>query len=283
MNAFTKTPLEYFGYNCFDNSSSAILARKQQYCKFIKSTCVKPRKSEPHIKVGICTVGSTVNRESQVEPVLICPQRFKEDIMFETIRQHYLAKWDNVKWVTEVNLGVGGNIDYVAVELGKNGKINNFLCVEIQAAGTTGSPYGYIKEFLAYGKFINSYTFGINWANEFSKTMMQQAYKKGRIIAHWNRKLVFVLQDLALKYLIKANDCSSLTSYNEILPIDFCCFAASKNIHGNLSLSPHSIYSTSLDGIQQMLGGSPEDEWLTQEDFIKNIWKKGLEDGIFAR
>lgn len=281
MSDLKKQPLEYFGYTCSDESSPAKLARKQQYCKFIKSTCVKPRKSEPAIKVGICTVGATVNRGAQIEPVIICPQRFKENIVFETIRERYLSHWENVKWVTEVNLGVGGNVDYVAVELNARGKINDFLCVEIQAAGTTGSPYGYIKDLLNDGKFTESYTFGINWANEFSKTMLQQAYKKGRILSHWKRKLVFVLQDVAIQYLRKANDCSQLTPYNPNLPIDFCSFSLNERANGEFVLSPNSIFSTSLEGIKTILGGSPIEEWPTEEDFIENIWKKGLEDGIF--
>jgi len=33
--------------------------------------------------------------------------------------------------------------------------------------------------------------------------MMQQAYKKGKIIDHWKRKIIFVVQDIAIDYLIK--------------------------------------------------------------------------------
>ena len=47
----------------------------------------------------------------------------------------------------------------------------------------------------------DSYNYGINWANEFMKTMMQQVYKKGKIIHSWGRKIIFVVQDLAIDYL----------------------------------------------------------------------------------
>ena len=59
-----------------------------------------------------------------------------------------------------------------------------------RTAGTTGTPYPYVKELLEYGHYTGrNYTYGINWANEFAKTMMQQAYKKGKIVEYWNRKI----------------------------------------------------------------------------------------------
>ena len=36
------------------------------------------------------------------------------------------------------------------------------------------------------------------------KTMMQQVYKKGQVIETWNKKIVFVIQDVALEYLENA-------------------------------------------------------------------------------
>ena len=50
--------------------------------------------------------------------------------MFETIRQKYLSDWKNVKWIQEVNIGVGGNVDYVAVEVDDFDVVKDFLCVE---------------------------------------------------------------------------------------------------------------------------------------------------------
>ncbi len=55
-----------------------------------------------------------------------------------------------------------------------------------------------------YGHYKNAYTYGLNWANEFMKTMMQQVYKKGQVIETWNKKIVFVIQDVALEYLENA-------------------------------------------------------------------------------
>ena len=214
MKQIKKRPTEVFGFDCDANLNEKAfrLAIKQQYCKYIKSTCVKPRKSEPTVKVGICSLGASMANDKAMRPVIICPQRFKEESVFETVRQQYLESWKNVKWIPEVNIGVGGSVDFVAVEVGKNGEIKDFLCVELQAAGTTGSPYPAVQEIISSGKFESgSYNYGINWANEFSKTMMQQAYKKGKILESWKRKIVFVVQDVAIDYLKTATDCSMLT------------------------------------------------------------------------
>lgn len=285
MRNIGKFPVEVFCYDYEDNSDSCISARKQQYCKYIKGTCVKPRKSEPQKKVGICTLGATVNREKKLYPVVICPQRFKDDAMFETIREKYLSTWKNVKWIQEVNIGVGGNVDYVAVEVDENDLVKDFLCVEIQAGGTTGTPYPYVVELLNSGKYSGKkHTYGVNWANEFSKTMMQQAYKKGKIVESWHRKIVFVVQDLAMIYLKGACDCSKLSDFNPDYPVDFCSFKLDwDELQEKWSLFFDKIWSTTIKGIDLMLGGANVNEYPTEDDFIGNIIRKGVTDGILSR
>ena len=283
MKQIGKYPIEIFCCDFESHSASTKLAHKQQYCKYIKGTCVKPRKSEPHIKVGICSLGSTVNKSREIYPVIICPQRFKEDSMFETIRQKYLSHWQNVKWIQEVNIGVGGNVDYVAVEGDEDDIVRDFLCVEIQAAGTTGTPYPYVREILTLGHYSGKhYTYGINWANEFSKTMMQQAYKKGKIVESWKRKIVFVVQDLAMEYIKANSDCSKLVEGNPFLPVDFCSFKLLWDDEKEWKLEFDNIKSTSVEGINLILGGAKVNEYPTEEEFKINIIKKGLADGILA-
>jgi hypothetical protein len=282
MKTIGKYPIEVFCYDYENKTESCQLAIKQQYCKYIKDTCVKPRKSEPHIKVGICSLGSTVNKSREVHPVIICPQRFKEDSMFETIREKYLSHWKNVKWIQEVNIGVGGNVDYVAVEVDEYDRVKDFLCVEIQAAGTTGTPYPYVKELIELGHYTNSSkpSYGINWANEFTKTMMQQAYKKGKIVESWNRKIVFVVQDLAIEYLQATSDCSMLTDYNPNYPVDFCTFSLKWINDNRWSLVYDNIRSTTIEGINKIIGGANVSEYPTVKEFIGYIVKKGISDGV---
>ena len=283
MKTIGKYPIEVFGFDFEDDTATCLSARRQQYCKYIKGTCVKPRKSEPQIKVGICSLGSTLNKGKEIHPVIICPQRIKEDSMFETIRQKYLSNWKNVKWIQEVNIGVGGNVDYVAVEVDDYDRVNDFLCIEIQAAGTTGTPYPYVRDLIENGKYsINKHSYGINWANEFSKTMMQQAYKKGKIVESWHRKIVFVVQDLAIEYLQHTSDCTLLTDYNKNYPVDFCTFNLSWVDGRQWSLVFNNIRSTTIEGINRIIGGANISEYLTVREFIGNIVKKGITDGVLS-
>lgn len=129
--------------------------------------------------------------DNDFEPMIICPNRFLENVVFETIKKKFFPAWkpEQTKWIKEVNLGVGGNVDFVAAKISENdGHVEDFLCVEFQANGTTGSPYGYVKDLISEGRYSKKYTYGLNWANEFMKTMMQQVYKKGNIVTHWGAK-----------------------------------------------------------------------------------------------
>lgn len=280
-----KIPTEIFGCPYKGQETKLKSALQQQYCHYIKGTCVKPRKSEPNIKVGICSLGYKGNFTDRHFPVIICPQRFKEDAMFDTIRERYLSHWTNIEWVSEVNIGVGGSVDYVAVTRNKKGEIIDFLCVEIQAAGTTGSPYPAIKDLIEFGEFkSDSYNYGINWANEFSKTMMQQAYKKGKIVHHWNRKIVFIVQDVAIDFVKKTADTSRLVNSDSTLPVDFCIFKLNwDEVQVSWKMEFDNIVSTDIEGINLILGGAGVDDYLTEQDFIKNIIKKGIHDGIFDK
>jgi hypothetical protein len=202
--------------------------------------------------------------------------------MFDTIRKHYLSHWTNVEWIAEVNMGVGGSIDYICNTKDKSGKIVDFLCIKIQAAGTTGTPYPAITDIMQTGHYRrDAYHYGINWANEFSKTMMQQAYKKGEIVNYWGRKIVFILQDLGLQYLQSTCYTSRLQHAAKDMPVDFCTFKMNwcETINA-WELTFDKIVSTDIEGINCMLGGAPTEMYLTEDEFIANIIKKGIADKI---
>lgn len=282
-----RLPVEYFCQDLENLTEDAKLAITQQYCRFLRTTCNKPRKSVPHIKVGICSLGSTVARSKTAYPVIIRPQRLKEEIMFKTIETQYLSSWKNIHWVQEVDMGVGGNVDYVAFELDGSGRITNFQCVELQAAGTTGSPYRYALA-MVNGEDTDDLrnsngdrvSFGINWANEFTKTMMQQAYKKGKIVEGWNRKIIFVVQDVAMKYLSKTSDCSLLEDFNAKLPVDFCTFKLEWSEKEGWHLVFDRIYSTSIEGINRIISGAEANNYPSPEEFKETAYKKAISDGI---
>ena len=187
MREIKKLPIEIFGHDVESDTDSAITARKQQYCKYLKASCNKPRKSEPHLKVGICSLGASV-KGGKKHPVIICPQRFKEEVMFDTIIQKYLTTWDSVKWVQEVNIGVGGSIDFVAVEVDSHDVVKDFLCVEIQAAGTTGTPYPYVKELLTDGHFSGKRYYEFDLSGEWTPA---NRYQNQTIVSPGRQSVIF--------------------------------------------------------------------------------------------
>lgn len=276
-----KFPIEVFGRVYTDISEAAINERAMQYCPYLGRECTKPRKSEPHIKVGICSVGYKGSFTNSFRPVIICPFRFLEDIVFQSIKERFFADWEEIKWVKEVNMGVSGNVDYVAVRIDTTTKKPvDFFCVEFQANGTTGSPYGYVKDLLKNGEYNHNYTFGLNWANEFMKTMMQQVYKKGNVVNAWGRKIVFVIQDVAMDYLKSAVDTSDLRT-NMDDPVHFMTYSEVwDEASSSYKLQPAEWLSADLEGINKILAGANAQDYLTDQGFLENAINKGKADGV---
>lgn len=278
-----KFPIEVFGHIYSDTGEEAINHRKCQYCPYLGRECTEPRKSEPHIKVGICTVGYKGSFLDHYEPVIICPFRFLDEVVYSSIHDRFFPNWDNTRWVKEVNMGVSGNVDYVALKTNEDGsQVDDFFCIEFQANGTTGSPYPYVQDLLKLGRYAGNYTFGLNWANEFMKTMMQQVYKKGQVVVHWNRKIVFVIQDVALQYLESAVDTSDLRN-NMDDPIHFMTYSLRWNEGDDRFEMYHDRWvSTDLDGVNRILAGANAEEYLTADTFLDNAIRKGKEDGVLS-
>ncbi len=275
-----KYPIEVFGYVYSNNTGEATSARQAQYCPYLCRECTKPRKSEPHIKVGICSLGYKGSFLENVEPVIVCPFRFLESVVFDSIRDKFFPEWENCRWVKEVNMGVSGNVDYVALKTTENGDdATDFFCVEFQANGTTGSPYPYVKDLLNHGNYGASYTYGLNWANEFMKTMMQQVYKKGQVVQAWGKKIVFVIQDVAMSYLEDAVDTSDLRATLD----DVIHFMTYKMVWSETEqkfvLQFDRWLSSDLNGINKILAGANSNEYLTSEEFLNNAIRKGKLDG----
>ena len=178
----SKVPVEWFGWKiptC--QSQNARVGQGHQECRFTESLCGKPRKSTPEIRTGICTVNVTGGFFEGTRRVIICPKRFEVDNFFSILSQRYFNSGVTVTFTPEVKMGAFGNVDYVASQnIPHNGQIDRRIVLfELQAGGTTGSPYPAIEDFIAHRRFLRtSYNFSINWANEFIKTMGQQIVKR---------------------------------------------------------------------------------------------------------
>lgn len=266
-----KFPIEIFGTLYNDNSPQALWSRNNQYCPYLKRECTKTRKSEPSIKVGICSVGYNISYSGNktIIPNIICPHRFLgEENLFYDIAKFFNPSWENISVVSEASMAMGGNVDYVAYTNNSMNEVEDFLCIELQANGTTGSPYGYVKELLEHQAYTGKkYTYGLNWANEFSKTMLQQAFKKGKIVTVWHKRIVFVIQDVAMQYLQQSMDTGALRKNMD----DNIHFITTTMVW-NGALNKYDLkldewYSTNVDGISKMIGGTAEHNYPTQDDF----------------
>ena len=272
---FTQHPTEIFGYAFTDLSSEAQTARNNQFCPFLEGECRKPRKSEPEIKVGVCSVGYKGNFLEKLTPVIVCPHRLQEKVVYNTIERLYFGVLTDdyqIKWASEVSCGVAGSIDFVAAKM-KSGIIEDFICVELQAAGTTGTPWPGVVDFKQTGRFKQqNYKYGINGANEFLKTMMQQVYKKGMVVEHWKKKIVFVIQDVGLDYIQSSTDASDLRDAREEDAIHFCTFKTTWDESLNAwQLKFNRRVSTNTEGVRKMLGGAHEDRLPTITEFQNKI------------
>ena len=272
---FTQHPTEIFGYPFINTTSEARTACENQFCPFLNSECKKPRKSEPEVKVGVCSVGYKGKFLEKITPIIVCPHRLEEKIVYSTVTDLYFGNLSDeyqIKWVPEVSCGVAGTIDFVAVKM-KEGLIEDFLCVELQAAGTTGTPWQAVLDFKEEGRFKQqTYKYGINWANEFIKTMMQQTYKKGMVIESWRKKIVFVIQDVGLNYIQSATDASGLHDARDEDAIHFCIFRTAWNKNLNAwQLEFDKRMSTDTEGVRKILGGAPEESFPTIDEFENNI------------
>ena len=84
-----------------------------------------------------------------------------------------------------------------------------------------------------------------------------------------------------MEYIQATSDCSKLEEYNPAFPVDFCSFDLKWKVD-RWGLEFNNIQSTTIEGINLIIGGAKVDEYPTEEEFIRNIIKKGLADGIFS-
>jgi len=270
-------PIEIFGHYTGSPVTKRISHDFLNYhCPFLNSECRKFRKSTPKVKIGTCTLGY------KSRPVIVCPYRFDTVEVFDTIANEFIPSQHHkkVKWVKEVAIGKAGSVDYVATVY-EDGAVKDFLCVEFQAGGTTGTPWQAIEEYKQHGKFLSeSYKYGINWANQYLKTMMQQVLKKGKIVSSWGRHIVFVLQDVGMDYILQSGR-GIKNRYDKGDPVQFFPFSLNFNEAQNRWILEPSgkMYSATLQGIQRILGGA--EDMPTEDDFKHTIAGKGIKDGVF--
>ncbi|MBN2396606.1 MAG: hypothetical protein JXC36_09150 [Candidatus Atribacteria bacterium] len=174
------------------------------HCPFINSVCTK----RSHLLEGpfpVCSISRWAKRGKErvnEGPVCICPNRlYQADIFTDVINNCWPGnKPVNYKVAYEVSLSSLGKIDCVLAETNSDGRIHQFISVELQTVDITGTY------FPAYDAFLNSRMlevqpkYNFNWRNVYKRYIMQLIFK-GFSHHHWNTRIVAVMQDVLVDRL----------------------------------------------------------------------------------
>ena len=226
---------------------------ENQYCNYLGKKCVKVRKSTPAISIGTCTVAYGKNKDC----VIICPHRLLENKQIFIDCIHLLTSHEpgnQFHIIPEVAIP-GGSVDYVLASV-KNGKVKDFVGIELQTMDTTGSVWGHRQAFLQSQGVVKALTeestFGMNWKMT-AKTILVQMHHKVSTFETLNRHLVLVLQDCLMNYMRKEFDFGHISTNAKIGDsFHFHSYSLSAN-SSKYQLSLVERTSTDSGGIAQCL------------------------------
>lgn len=250
--------LELFGHSTKVGNDSWQAIVGEQKCPFLGKTCYKVRKSNPEISIGTCTV----LYGKQESPIIICPTRLIEKRKIFTDCLHLLTTHEpgnELHIVPEVSIP-GGSVDYFLVSA-KNGKVKDFVGIELQTLDTTGTVWPERQRLLKElgidqnrNDEIPKKSFGMNWKMT-AKTILVQMHHKIHTFEHVNKKLVLIVQDKLLEYMTKEFNFAHLSNPAKIgEPMHFHAYSISEQKSLEYSLAMESRLSTDSDGIGQCLG-----------------------------
>jgi len=267
-----KHPVEFYGHPYFDDSDEAEDAYENEICPYLDQKCKKRRKSNNEITIGTCTVGYRKRGQSEYTPHVICPHRFETDAIFKEIPPLFTDEGELFR-VPEVSL-LGTSIDYV---MGKRdpdtGEILDFAGIEIQALDTTGKVWDH-KMAYEDGRDIEDVedSYGMNWAMSITKTMMQQAWKKGQAFQEWGENIIFLLQDVSMEYLRQNANTTRLEDAKVENPVHFYSYSLDYDYNDKeYNWSVDEKLSSDLEGVSQMMDSSEDDVPPTSDEFKKSI------------
>lgn len=194
-------PSEFFGFPPENKDKIALETQKKFWCPFLNKLCTKQTRLLKY-PLGACSVWH------MGEPYIICPSRFyfNEFCLIKHVGQEIL-KTEKVEIINEVKLKGFGTLDWVAFSLNKDGnEIENFCGIEIQSDSTTqtGKIVEAIVDFFN-NKLKDKYNYGLNTYNTI-KLSFTQMMNKGQVFESWDRKYVWVVQDVLFQNFSKRFD-----------------------------------------------------------------------------
>jgi hypothetical protein len=224
---------------------------KAQHCPFVGRRCYKIRKSDPEISIGTCTV------EYRDKPIIICPNRLLERRQIFTDCLHLLTGHEpgnELHVVPEITVP-GGSIDYILASV-RDGKVRDFVGIELQTLDTTGTVWPERQKFLATKGFNikdpGTKSYNMNWKMT-AKTILVQLHHKIRTFEGVNKHLVLAVQDRLLDYMVGEFSFDHLNNARTSDPMHFHSYQLQKVPEGH-RLKLDKRMSTDTDGIARCLG-----------------------------
>jgi hypothetical protein len=175
-----------------------------KWCPFLNRLCLKNRKSSPEVLIGSCTV--SYGKENRA--IIICPHRLLERRQIFTDCLHLLTLHEpgnEFHIISEVSIP-GGSVDYFLASV-RNGKVKDFVGIELQTLDTTGTVWPERQRFLhEVGLPVPKEdidcddTFGMNWKMT-AKTILVQLHHKVETFESIHKHLVLIVQSPLIEYM----------------------------------------------------------------------------------
>lgn len=268
--------LELFGHSTDQNENWQDIVTKQQ-CSFTGKKCYKARKSIPEISIGTCTVAYGRPKE----PAIICPIRLIEHRQIFVDCLHLLTQHEpgnELHIIPEVTIP-GGHVDFFLVSA-RDGRVRDFVGIELQTLDTTGTVWPERQRLLRelgvprYDNDENTEkNFGMNWKMT-AKTILVQMHHKVQTFEHINKKIVLVVQDRLLNYMIREFNFGHLSNPASLGEAShFHAYSINKQPDRNFRLSLWGRLSTDSEGIRRCLGLQAEAR-VELEQIINSLQRK---------
>ena len=275
--------IELFGQSTANKRQNWKSIVVRQWCPYLERKCIKVRKSQPKISIGSCSVLYGKGKR----PIIICPYRLLERRQVFTDCLHLLnvhEPGNELHIVPEVSIP-GGSIDYFLASA-RDGKVKDFVGVELQTLDTTGTVWPARQKYLqdvgvnvVREEAASSKTYGINWKMT-AKTILIQLHHKVQTFEAINKHLVLVIQDFLLDYLRKEFQFSHLTDARKGDPMHLHTYGMSAQKNHAYRLNLTSRLSTDSEGIAVCLGLRAETK-VELGKIIEQIESKISEDTLF--
>jgi hypothetical protein len=265
---------ELFNYNT-DKDYPWSKVVDSQFCHFLGRKCNKVRKSTSHIALGTCTVCyGKENRE-----IMICPHRLLEGDKIFIDSLHLLTMHEpgnEIHIVPEISIP-GGNVDYMIASV-RQGKVVDFVGIELQTMDTTGTVWNARQNFLKGQNIkvdestILNKSFGINWKMT-AKTILVQLHHKIETFQHLNKHLVLVSQDVLTNYMKGNFNFQEMQEPSLGNSMHFHSYKMLKEDDNELKIQLTERFSTDAEGLALSMGLKAEAN-IELEEVLKHIRRK---------